>query len=154
VKRLYKSRKNKIVDGVCGGIAEYFDVDPVLVRIVFVLFFFFGGSALIAYIVGMIIMPRASYESAPGPGTKAEKQEKVSVSSPEKPVPASAFPSAGSLIIGIILIVLGGFFLLDNLDFPFFHHFSWWFRFHFWEYFIPGILILIGLVLIVKSKEK
>jgi phage shock protein C len=154
VKRLYKSRKNKIVDGVCGGIAEYFDVDPVLVRIIFVLFFFLGGSALIAYIVGMIIMPRAPYESAPGPGTKAEKQENVSISPPAKPAPASAFPSAGSLVIGIILIVLGGFFLLDNLDFPLFHRFSWWFRFHFWEFFIPGILILVGLVLIVKSKEK
>jgi phage shock protein C len=153
VKRLYKSRKNKVVDGVCGGVAEYFDVDPVLVRIIFVLFFFLGGSALIAYIVGMIIMPRAPYEPAQEPGTKAEKQEKVSQSPPAKPAPASASPSAGSLVIGIILIILGGLFLLDNLDFPFFHRFFWWFKFHFWEFFIPGILILVGLVLIVKSKE-
>ena len=154
MKRLYKSRKNKVVDGVCGGIAEHFDVDPVLVRIIFVLFFFFGGSALIAYIVGMIIMPRAPYELVPGTETKAGKQEKAAESLPEKPAPASAFPSAGSLVIGIILIVLGGLFLLDNLDFPLFHRFSWWFRFHFWEFFIPGILILVGLILIVKSKEK
>jgi phage shock protein C len=154
VKRLYKSRKNKVVDGVCGGIAEYFDVDPVLVRIIFVLFFFFGGSALIAYIVGMIIMPRAPYEPAQEPVTKAEKQEKVSESPPAKPVRASASPSAGSLVIGIILIVLGGIFLLDSFDFPLFHRFSWWFKFHFWDFFIPGILILVGLVLIVKSKEK
>jgi phage shock protein C len=154
VKRLYKSRKNKVVDGVCGGVAEYFDVDPVLVRIIFVLFFFLGGSALIAYIVGMIIMPRAPYEPAQEPGTKAEKQEKVSQSPPAKSAPASASPSAGSLVIGIILIILGGLFLLDNLDFPFFHRFFWWFKFHFWEFFIPGILILVGLVLIVKSKEK
>lgn len=153
MKRLYKSRTNKVVDGVCGGVAEYFDVDPVLVRIIFVLFFFFGGSALIAYIVGMIIMPRAPYEQAQEPETKAEKQEKVSPSPPEKPAPTSASPIAGSLVIGIILIVLGGFFLLDNLDFPFLHRFSWWFKFHFWEFFIPGILILVGLVLIVKSRE-
>jgi phage shock protein C len=154
VKRLYKSRTNKVVDGVCGGIAEYFDVDPVLVRIIFVLFFFFGGSALIAYIVGMIIMPRAPYEPAQESVTKAEKQEKESVSPPVTPAPASASPSAGSLVIGIILIVLGGFFLLDNFDFPLFHRFSWWFKFHFWEFFIPGTLILIGLILIIKSKEK
>jgi phage shock protein C len=153
VKRLYKSRKNKVVDGVCGGIAEYFDVDPVLVRIIFVLFFFFGGSALIAYIVGIIIMPRAPYELAQETGTKAEKQEKVSESPPTKPARASASPSAGSLVIGIILIVLGGLFLLDNFDFPLFHRFSWWFHFHFWEFFIPGILIVVGLILIVKSKE-
>jgi phage shock protein C len=48
MKRLYKSRKEKIVDGVCGGIAEYFDTDPVLVRIIFVLFTFVGGSGIIA----------------------------------------------------------------------------------------------------------
>jgi phage shock protein C len=153
VKRLYKSRKNKVVDGVCGGIAEYFDVDPVLVRIIFVMFFFLGGSALIAYIVGMIIMPRAPYEPAQEPGTITEKQEKVSQSPPVKPAPASTSPGAGSLVIGIILIIFGGLFLLNNLDFPFFHRFFWWFRFHFWEFFIPGILILVGLVLIVKSKE-
>jgi hypothetical protein len=84
---------------------------------------------------------------------KAEKQEKVSQSPPVKPAPASVSPGAGSLVIGIILIVLGGFFLLDSLDFPFFHRFFWWFKFHFWEFFIPGIIILVGLVLIVKSKE-
>lgn len=154
MKRLYKSRKNKVVDGVCGGIAEYFDVDPVLVRIIFVLFFFFGGSALIAYIVGMIIMPRAPYELAPDNETRDEKQEKTAGSPPTKPAPVSASPSAGSLVIGIILIVFGSIFLLDNFDFPLFHHFSWWFKFHFWEFFIPGILILVGLLLIIKSKEK
>ena len=53
MKRLYKSRRNKVIDGVCGGVAEYFDVDPVLIRIIFVLFFFFGGSGLLAYIVGI-----------------------------------------------------------------------------------------------------
>jgi len=153
VKRLYKSRKNKVIDGVCGGIAEYFDVDPVLVRIIFVLFFFFGGSAFIAYIVGMIIMPRAPYELASDTETKAGKQENVSETSATKPARASAYPGAGSLVIGIILIVLGGLFLLDNLDFPLFHRFSWWFGFHFWDFFIPGILILVGLILIIKSKE-
>jgi phage shock protein C len=57
MKRLYKSQKNKIIAGVCGGIAEYLDVDPVLIRLVAVLFFFTGGATLIAYIVGMIIIP-------------------------------------------------------------------------------------------------
>ena len=154
MKRLYKSRKNKVVDGVCGGIAEYFDVDPVLVRIIFVLFSFVGGSALIAYIVGMIIMPRTPHEPVQEPGTNAEKQEQLSQSSPVKPARASASASAGSLVIGVIMIILGGAFLLDNLDFPFFHRFFGWFGFHFWEFFIPGILIVVGLVLIVKSKEK
>jgi phage shock protein C len=152
VKRLYKSRKNKVVDGVCGGIAEYFDVDPVLVRIIFVLFFFFGGSALIAYIVGMIIMPRRPFELEQEIGA-VEKKEAETQPVPAKPVRAAS-PSAGSLIIGVVMIIIGGLFLLDNLNFPFFSRFFWWFKFHFWEFLIPGILIVVGMVLIVKSSEK
>ena len=58
-KRLYKSNKNKMIDGVCGGIAEYFNVDPTLVRLAAVLFCVAGGSGLLAYIVAAIIVPRA-----------------------------------------------------------------------------------------------
>lgn len=57
-KRLYKSSKNKMIDGVCAGIAEYFNIDPTLVRLAAVALLFAGGSAVIAYIVAMIIMPR------------------------------------------------------------------------------------------------
>ena len=57
-KRLYKSNKDKKVDGVCGGIAEYFDVDSTLIRLAWVLFCFFGGSGLLAYIIAAIIIPR------------------------------------------------------------------------------------------------
>ena len=57
-KRLYKSNENKMLDGVCGGIAEYFDVDPTLVRLAWVVFCAFGGSGLLAYIVAAIIIPR------------------------------------------------------------------------------------------------
>ena len=156
MKRLYKSRKNKVVDGVCGGIAEYFEVDPVLVRVIFVLFFFFGGSAIIAYIVGMLIMPRVPLETEQETGKVPEPGESPGKTPAEaeaaKPVPASA--SAGSLIIGILLIVIGGIFLMSNFDFPFFHRFFWWFRFHFWDFFIPGIIIVLGLLLIVKGTEK
>lgn len=56
-KRLYKSN-NKIIDGVCAGIAEYFDQDPTLVRLGFVLFSCMGGCGILAYIVAAIIMPR------------------------------------------------------------------------------------------------
>ena len=58
-KRLYKSNENKMVDGVCGGIAEYFGIDPALVRLAWVLFCAMGGSGFVAYIVAAIIIPRA-----------------------------------------------------------------------------------------------
>ena len=57
-KRLYKSNENKMLDGVCGGIAEYFDVDPTLVRLAWVLFCALGGSGALAYVIAAIIIPR------------------------------------------------------------------------------------------------
>lgn len=56
-KRLYKSSTDKKVCGVCGGIANYFDVDPIVIRLIWVIFTLVGGSGLIAYIIAAIIMP-------------------------------------------------------------------------------------------------
>jgi phage shock protein C len=56
-KRLYRSTKNKVLGGVCAGIAEYFNIDPVIVRIIAVLLLF-SGAGLIAYIVAWIIVPK------------------------------------------------------------------------------------------------
>ena len=57
-KKLYKSSTEKKLDGVCGGIAEYFDVDPTVVRLAWVIFCCLGGSGLLAYIICAIVMPR------------------------------------------------------------------------------------------------
>ena len=57
-KKIYKSSKNKMIDGVCAGIAEYFNIDPTLVRIGLVLFSAMGGAGILAYIIMAIVMPR------------------------------------------------------------------------------------------------
>ena len=57
-KRLYKSSVNCMLCGVCGGIAEYFDIDPTLVRLAWILLTFFGGSGILAYICPAIVIPR------------------------------------------------------------------------------------------------
>ncbi|WP_343209720.1 PspC domain-containing protein [Anaerolentibacter hominis] len=56
-KRLYRSDRNKVLCGVCGGIGDYFNVDPTIIRLLFVLF---GctGTGLVAYIIAAVIMPR------------------------------------------------------------------------------------------------
>ncbi len=59
-KRLYKIEEGKMIDGVCGGIAEFFNIDPTIVRLIWALLCVFGGSGIIAYIVCAIIMPRKS----------------------------------------------------------------------------------------------
>ena len=57
-KKLYRSDENKMLAGVCGGIAEYFVVDPTLIRLAWVVFSLLGGSGLLAYILAAIIIPR------------------------------------------------------------------------------------------------
>ena len=58
-KKLYKSSTDKKIAGVCGGIAEYFNIDSTLVRLGWVLFSLLGGSGLLAYIIAAIIIPDA-----------------------------------------------------------------------------------------------
>ena len=57
-KRLYRSTKDKILGGLCGGIANYFNIDPVIIRLIFVAVMFLGGWAVLAYIIGWIIVPK------------------------------------------------------------------------------------------------
>lgn len=60
-KKLYKSSTDKKLAGVCGGIADYFNIDSTLVRLGWVLFSLLGGSGLLAYIIAAIIMPDRPY---------------------------------------------------------------------------------------------
>lgn len=55
-KRLYRSRKDKMLAGICGGLAEYFAVDPSLVRIACVLLCLYAGTGLLVYILAAIII--------------------------------------------------------------------------------------------------
>ncbi len=60
MKKLTKSYKNRKICGVCGGIAEYLNADPTLIRLAFVLIGMAAGSGILAYIVAALIMPEAS----------------------------------------------------------------------------------------------
>lgn len=59
-KKLYRSNQNRMIAGVCGGIAEYFSLDPTLVRLGWVLFCALGGSGILAYIIAAIIIPQST----------------------------------------------------------------------------------------------
>lgn len=56
-KKLYRSRMNRTLCGVCGGIGEYIHIDPTVVRLLWILFAFFGGSGILAYIIAAIVIP-------------------------------------------------------------------------------------------------
>jgi len=60
MKRLYKIEQGKMISGVCGGVAEYFNIDPSLVRILWVLVAFAAGTGILAYIIAAIILPTKS----------------------------------------------------------------------------------------------
>lgn len=55
-KRLCKS-KNRMISGVCGGIAEYFSIDPTLIRLAWIVFCALGGSGVLAYIIAALVIP-------------------------------------------------------------------------------------------------
>ena len=56
-KKLYKSRDNRMISGVCAGIAEYFNMDPTIIRLAWVLFSLLGGSGGLGYIIAAIVIP-------------------------------------------------------------------------------------------------
>ena len=57
-RRLYRSGSERMIGGVCGGLAEYFDIDPTLVRLLFVLAALFGGHGILAYLLMLIVIAR------------------------------------------------------------------------------------------------
>lgn len=56
-KKLYRSRNDRMIAGVCGGLAEYFEIDSSWMRLIFLLFLLLGGSALLVYVVMWIVVP-------------------------------------------------------------------------------------------------
>lgn len=60
-RKLFKSSTNRMLCGVCGGIGEYFNIDPTVIRILWIVFSILGGSGILAYIIAAIIIPEHSF---------------------------------------------------------------------------------------------
>jgi len=74
-RKLYRSEDNKIFLGICGGIGEYFDIDPVIVRVILVALIFVGFSGILAYIVAAFIIPKRPYNLKHYTNSKAETKK-------------------------------------------------------------------------------
>ena len=59
-RKLYRSRKDRMISGVCGGLGEFFGIDPTLIRVIFVLLVIFGGSGLVIYLIMLLVVPEES----------------------------------------------------------------------------------------------
>lgn len=135
-KRLYRSRKEKMIAGVAGGLAEYLDIDPVFVRIAFVCLVFFHGAGIIIYFVSALIIPKEELFGTFKPEEEVNKEmDKLAAKARRK--------SYREKIVGAILIILGGIFLADNLlmDIDF-------------ENIFPLLLIAIGSWMVYNTFKK
>jgi len=142
-KKLYRSKKDRMIGGVCGGIAEYFDIDPVLVRIIAVLTIFANGIGIIAYIIAWIIIPQNPEQvSEKKEGGLREKAEETIQNIGERVREESDNNNKkrSRVIGGLILLGLGVLFLI-NTFLPRFNFGRLW----------PLILIIIGLAILAGS---
>ena len=144
-RRLYRSRVDCKIAGVCGGIAEYFDIDPVFVRVAAFLLTFPHGLGVIAYLICWAAIPlRPEAAGEPGGGT-AEAAPGI-FSPAQGPMEARpSAPGAGELIAGGALILAGLFFLMLNMGI-----FDWEI-FRFWRWRLVWPLLLIGLGVYIVS---
>jgi phage shock protein C len=154
-RRLTRDTKNAVLGGVAAGLANYFGVDPVLVRLVLIALAFLNGFGLAAYIVGWLIIPRADRVGASGGAgsgsgaTPADRVvEKVREVGERVAAEVRGIPSGGGqgrIVAGAALIVLGLLFLLDTLSF---WHWPQWARLaNLW----PLILIAVGVSIILEA---
>lgn len=98
-KRLYRSRENTVIGGVCGGIAEYLDVDPTIVRLIWAFSAFYGGIGILAYLVCLIVIPenRSTAQYAPAkPKEPGSPEEQSSTGEPGAQVRQDAVPQQDS----------------------------------------------------------
>jgi len=145
-KGLYRSSKETIFGGVAGGIAEYLNTDPLLIRIIFVLLALFGGGGLIIYLILWIALP-IDYSFTFNNKKFSDMEKEKTNTKPEK----DQFnqdthlrgKNNGSLVAGLILITIGVIFLVSRF-FPRIDFADLW----------PIILLVAGIALIRMSYIK
>lgn len=144
-KQLYRSQTKKVIAGVSGGLGDYFKIDPVIIRALFIILTLVWGVGIPAYIVMWIIVPKEPinlrYKDRESYSTETEiNEEKEGHDYRSKNTPVNHPPQGqGTFIIAVILIVLGSIFLLDDI-------FSWLSFNYIW----PSALIIIGAYLLLK----
>jgi phage shock protein C len=105
-KRLEKSRKDKIIFGVCGGIGNYFSIDPVIIRLLFVITFFINGIGLLIYIIAAIIIPTEKNEEKDYIKNKNKIEKKQNTNNYKKDNKKKIIVLASLTIIGLFLILI------------------------------------------------
>ena len=149
-KKLYRSVTDKIIGGVCGGIAEYFSLDPVIIRLAFVLAVIFGGGGILTYIILWIIIPQKPYiitpfnqENKTDANLVDDEGEKKISNDLQSNMLYKNLNNNKTVFAGVLLVVLGMIILISNFV-PGFYFRDYW----------PVILIILGLAIILKAKNQ
>ena len=142
--RLYRSRDDRLLFGVAGGLAEFFDIDPVLVRLGWVLLTVASaGIGALVYIVLAIVTPNASQpasrEVGPVDNVSSESSEEMVETSvdkgpPRRQVARNAF-GVGLIIVGLI-VLLGNLGVFDSIR---------------WDIVWPAVIVVLGLIILLPS---
>ena len=158
-KRLYRSRTDRVLWGVCGGLAKYFDIDPTIVRVIAVLLIFADGLGILAYIIMAIIVPReGSKVATPREAVKENIEDmKASASQVGSEIRSTFERKEGEAVdvdrihqrrrsfLGIIIFVVGIVLLLGTLGL------FWWFH---WGIFLAAVILIIGLFIILSAVRR
>lgn len=149
-RRLYRSKTDSTIGGVCGGLGKYFSIDPTLIRLVFVLLAVFGGGGVLIYLILWIVIPlEGRAVVAPDQTIRDNAQDLADRARDfgtglESGFNDPAHPTArnSGRWLGLILVLLGGLFLVQNL-----------FHFNLGQFW-PVILIFIGILMLVPALRK
>jgi len=112
-KKLYRSHDNRVIGGVCTGLGDYFGVDPVLIRLVFVALALVNGMGVLAYLILWLIVPEKGGGELAGEDVVRSNFNDISQS-------VSRFGQSlrdtdqGGVLIGVVLVAIGGVFLLKT----------------------------------------
>lgn len=146
-RRLVRSKQNKVLAGVCGGIAEYFDIDSTIIRLGFLISVFFGGVGIPAYIVALFVMPEGESYTPDnflndGIKTEYDPDKDFSTVMGDKDDDIKSDPERNKTFIGVCLIVLGIVFLAKQ-----FVQFDM-------RYLFPLLLVGIGGLIVFKGGRR
>lgn len=142
---LYRSESNKMLGGVCGGLGEVFDLDPTIIRVLFLVALFFGGSGFLLYIILWVVIPTRSKVSLSANDSLRENVEEMKAKAHEFGDSFKKHNDDSRKLFGAIIVLLGVMFLFSNFGFlSFFNLHRLW----------PVILIVVGFYVVVKHNEK
>ena len=170
-KKITRSRTNRIIGGVAAGLADYLNIDPAIIRVLFVFLACVGGSGIVLYVILLFIIPEdtsnvitdrkkrmdrqpdadvyvadetgnVSYKAQPEYQAEEERKDNESRGDFTDPMVSKQGPKLVGIITGLLLIIFGSYILLAKF-----------FSFNWSEYFFPALLLCAGVLIILLSTK-